>query len=111
MNPLILTKVSKFTAIGSLSAYISFASKNNSLLRQSFFYVLGGLIAILVVALLWEGRDSFTAIEPTENALNSLLSATNNQKPKRQYLLSPEARLEIVIGLVIVIACTLVGAI
>jgi hypothetical protein len=111
MNPLILTKISKFMLIGSFSAYLSFASKNNPMIRQSLFYLLGGLIAVLVVALLWEGRDNLIGDEPTEESLNSLLSVATSQKPKRQYLLSSRTRLEVVIGLAVVIVCTLVGAI
>ena len=110
MNPLILTKVAKFMLIGSTSAYLSFAARNNPMLRQAFFYLLGGLIAIFLIALLWEGRDSVAGTEPTEDSLSSLLSVTS-QKPKKQYYLSNKMRLELVIGLVTVIVCTLVGAI
>ncbi len=111
MNPLILTKLSKFAFIGSLSAYLSFSAKNNLLLRQSYFYILGGLIVAITIALLWEGKDTFISSEPAEDSLNNLLSIANNQKPKKQYLLSSQVRLEIVIALVVVIVCTLVGSI
>ena len=110
MNPLILTKLAKFMLIGSASAYLSFAAKNNPLLRQSFFYLLGGLIAVFLIALLWESRDSLVGLEPTEDSLSGLLSVTS-QKPKKQYYLSNRTRLELVIGLVVVVVCTLVGAI
>ena len=109
MNPLILTKIAKFMLIGSGSAYLSFASKHNLMLRQGFFYVLGGLIAVLVIVLLWDGRDSLTN-QPTEDSLNSLLSVANNQPVKRQYFLSNSTRIELIIGLAVVSVCTLIGA-
>jgi hypothetical protein len=68
------------------------------------------LIAVFLIALLWEGRDSLVGLEPTEDSLNGLLSVTS-QKPKKQYYLSNRTRLELVIGLVVVVVCTLVGAI
>ena len=111
MNPLILTKVAKFMLIGSTSAYLSFAARNNPMLRQAFFYFLGGLIAMFLIALLWEGRDSIAGTEPTEDSLSSILSVTSSQKPKKQYYLSNKIRLELVIGFVTVVVCTLVGAI
>jgi len=109
MNPLILTKIAKFMLIGSSSAYLSFASKHNPLLRQGFFYFLGGLIAVLVIVLLWDGRDSLTN-QPTEDSLNSLLSVANNQPIKRQYFLSNSTRIELIISLAMVSVCTLIGA-
>lgn len=109
MNPLILTKVSKFILIGSTSAYLSFASKHNPMLRQGFFYLLGGLIAVIIIVLLWDGRDSLTN-QPTEDGLNTLLSVANNQPVKRQYFLSNSTRIELIIGLATVIVCVLVGA-
>jgi hypothetical protein len=109
MNPLILTKVSKFMLIGSSSAYLSFASKHNPMLRQGFFYLLGGLIAVIVIVLLWDGRDDLTN-QPTEDGLNTLLSVANNQPVKRQYFLSNKTRIELIIGLAVVSVCTLVGA-
>lgn len=81
------------------------------MLRQSLFYLLGGLIAVFLIALLWEGRDSIVGNEPTEDSLSSLLSVGSSQRPKRQYYLSNKTRLELVIGLVVVTVCTLVGAI
>jgi lysylphosphatidylglycerol synthetase-like protein (DUF2156 family) len=110
MNLLILTKISKFMLIGSATAYLSFASQNNPLLRQAFFYLLGGLIAVIVIALLWEGRDS-VASEPTEESVNALLSLTSHNKAKKQYLLSTSTRLEIVIGLVVIVVSLFIGMI
>jgi len=109
MNPLVLTKIAKFLLIGSGSAYLSFASKHNPMLRQAFFYSLGGLIAILIIVLLWDGRDLVNS-EPTEDSLNSLLTVANSNRPKRQYFLSNKTRIELVIGLVVVSVCTLIGA-
>ena len=109
MNPLILTKVSKFMVIGSTSAYLSFASKHNAMLRQGLFYLLGGLIAVIVIVLLWDGRDAVSN-EPTEDGLSNLLSVANNQQPKRQYFFSNKVRIELIIGLATVSVCTLLGA-
>ncbi len=109
MNPLVLTKIAKFLLIGSGSAYLSFASKHNPMLRQAFFYSLGGLIAVLVIVLLWDGRDLVNS-EPTEDSLSSLLSVANSSQPKRQYFLSNKTRIELVIGLAVVGVCTLIGA-
>ncbi len=109
MNLLTLTKISKFMLIGSATAYLSFASQHNPLLRQSLFYLLGGLIAVIVIALLWEGRDSIPS-EPTEESVNALLSLPSH-KTKKQYLLSTSTRLEIVIGLVVVIVSLFIGMI
>ena len=109
MNPLILTKIAKFMLIGSGSAYLSFASKHNLMLSEGFFFFLGRSIAVLVIVLLWDGRDSLTN-QPTEDSLNSLLSVANNQPVKRQYFLSNSTRIELIIGLAVVSVCTLIGA-
>ena len=111
MNPLILTKIAKFMMIGSLSAYLSFASKNNQNVRLFFFYLLGGAIAVFLLAALWESREYLTASNPTEESLSTLVSGLTNDKPKRQYYLSAQARLEIVIALVVIVACALIGGI
>lgn len=108
MNPLILTKVSKHTIVGSLSALLAFASKFNPRLQQFFIYLYLGTIAIFLVAALWEGREHFQ--QSPEETLNNLVPALTNDKPKRQYLLSPTIRLELVIGLVIVTVCALIGS-
>jgi hypothetical protein len=109
MNPLILTKISKFTAIGSLSAYLSFASRNNSSVRMFFLYLISGVIAVFLLTSLWEAREYLTSEEPTEQSLTTIVSGLTNQKPKRQYYLSTQARLEIVIALVVIITCALMG--
>jgi hypothetical protein len=109
MNPLVLTKISKFTAIGSLSAYLSFASRNNSSIRLFFFYLIGGVIAVFLLAALWEAREYLASEEPTEQSLTTIVSGLTNQKPKRQYYLSTQARLEIVIALVVIVTCSLIG--
>lgn len=109
MNPLILTKTAKFMLIGSSSAYLSFASKHNPMLKQGFLYLLIGLIAVIVIVLLWDGRDSLTN-QPTEDGLSNLLSVANNQPVKRQYFLTNSTRIELIIGLAVVSVCTLIGA-
>jgi uncharacterized membrane protein YfcA len=76
MNPLILTKIAKFMMIGSLSAYLSFASKNNQNVRLFFLYLLGGAIAVFLLAALWESREYLTAINPTEESLSTLSGNT-----------------------------------
>ncbi len=110
MNPLILTKIAKFTLIGSLSALLSFIGRFNQSVRLFSVYLYIGIVFILVLALLWEGRERFTA-ELSEVGLSSLIpSLTSNSKPKRQYLLSPVARLELVIGFAVVTIFALIGA-
>lgn len=107
MNPLILTKISKHTLIGSLSALLAFSAKFNPRLGQFFIYVYGGTLVALLIAALWEGREHFQ--QSSEEQLMSLLPTELGNK-KRQYLLSPKARLELVIGLVVVTVCALVGS-
>jgi len=97
--------------IGSLSAYLSFASKNNYSVRLFFFYSLGGIVLAFLLAVLWESRDYLIADNPTEESLTTLISGLSNGKPKRQYYLSAQARLEIVIALVTIVACSLIGGI
>ena len=111
MNPLVLTKISKFTALGSLVSYLSFASKNNVLARQFFLYLIGGTLITFVIAALWESRDYLLKDDSTEDSLSTLVSGLSNQKPKRQYYLSAQARLEIVIAFVVIAICALIGAI
>ena len=111
MNPSLLTKISKFVAIGSLTAYLSFASKNNEAVRQFFLYLVGGTLTTFLIAILWESRDFLASDNPTEETLSTLVSGLSNSKPKRQYYLSAQARLEIVITFVVIIACALIGGI
>jgi hypothetical protein len=112
MSPFILTKIAKFMMIGSLSAYLSFASKNNYSVRLFFFYSLGGIVLAFLLAILWESRDYLIADNPTEESLTTLVSGLSNScKPKRQYYLSAQVRLEIVIALVTIAACALIGGI
>ena len=110
MNLLVLTKISKFALIGSLSAYLSFASKFNPSIRQAFAYIMIGIIAAFLIAVIWEGRD-YILNDSTEESLSTLMSGLNNQSSKRQYLLSTKARLEIVIAFVVIIVFALIGAI
>lgn len=113
MNPLVLTKASKFILIGSISAFLAFASKANPNVKQFFVYGYVGLVVISLAVILWEGREQVTSAEPTEEGLTQLLGVMNisqNQKRKRQYLLPPTARLELVITLAVVTVCALVGA-
>ncbi len=112
MNPLYLTKASKHTLIGSTSAFLSFASKTNPDVRLFFTYILLGIIGCTAIALLWEGRQSATH-QPSEEGLANLLSTLNNNpvKSKRDYLLTPQQRLEIVVALIIISIGALVGGI
>jgi len=110
MNLLVLTKISKFALIGSLSAYLSFASKFNPSIRQAFLYIMIGIIAAFLIAVIWEGRD-YILSESTEESLSTLMSGLNSQSSKRQYFLSTKARLEIVIAFVVIIVFALIGAI
>jgi hypothetical protein len=110
MNPLVLTKISKFTALGSFIAYLSFASKNNAMAKQFFFYLIGGTLVAFLIAALWESRDYLLKDDLTEDSLSTLVSGLSNQKPRRQYYLSAQVRLEITIAFVVIIACALVGA-
>jgi len=111
MNSLVLTKISKFALIGSLSAYLSFASKFNPSIRQAFVYIMIGIIAAFLIAVIWEGRDYILSNESTEESLSTLISGLNSQSSKRQYFLSTKARLEIVIAFVVIIIFALIGAI
>ncbi len=107
MNPLILTKISKHTIIGSLSALLAFAGKFNQKLQQCFVYLYIGTLVIFILTLLWEGREQFQ--QSPEEQLVSLLPAELSNK-KRQYLLTPKTRLELVIALVVITVCALVGS-
>lgn len=110
MSLLILTKVSKFTLIASLTTLLSFAARYSPKMQQFFFYLLVGVLAIFLIALLWEGRDFVSSSSDSEDGLSNLLGGIQEQKKKRQYYLSPTVRLEITIGLVIISVCALVGA-
>jgi hypothetical protein len=111
MNPSLLTKVAKFLALGSFTAYLSFASKNNESVKQFFFYLIGGTLTTFLIAMLWESRDYLVSENPTEETLTTLVSGLSNSNPKRQYYLPAQARLEIVIAFVVIIVCALVGGI
>lgn len=107
MNPVILTKIAKHTLIGSVSAYLSFAAKNNVIIQKFFYVVLAGTIITIVLVLLWEGREIVSQAD--ENSLNTILNSVS-AKPKRNYLLSTKARLELAIALIVIIACVMVGS-
>jgi hypothetical protein len=112
MNPQYLTKIAKHTLIGSISAYLSFAGKNNPSVRLFFIYSVAGVIAVFFVASLWEARDYLTARDPNEEQLSTLIGGLTNSKPeKRQYYLPAKVRLEIVIALTVIVVCGLIGAI
>lgn len=112
MNPIYLTKISKHTLIGSVSAYLSFAGKNNPSVKLFFIYVVAGIIVIFLIAALWEARDYLVAKEADEENLSTLIGGLTNSRPeKRQYYLPASVRLEIVIALVVVIVSALIGAI
>jgi hypothetical protein len=111
MNPSLLTKVAKFLTLGSFTAYLSFASKNNESVKQFFFYLASGTLTTFLIAMLWESRDFLVSDSPTEETLTTLVSGLSSGKPKRQYYLSAQARLEIVIAFAVIIVCALVGGI
>jgi hypothetical protein len=112
MNPVILTKISKHTLIGSVSAYLSFAGKNNPSIKVFFIYTVAGIIAVFLIAALWEARDYLAAKDGNEESLSTLIGGlTNSQPEKRQYYLPASVRLEIVISFVVIIVCALVGSI
>jgi hypothetical protein len=112
MNPQYLTKIAKHTLIGSTSAYLSFAGKNNPSVRLFFIYSIAGVITVFVVAMLWEARDYLTAQQPSEDQLSTLIGGLTNSKPEtRKYYLPAKVRLEIVIAFVVIIVCALVGSI
>lgn len=107
MNPTILTKIAKHMMIGSVSAYLSFASKHNEMIQKFYLYTLAGIIIAILIVLLWEGREHF---QPTsENDLMALLN-TNTKQSKRTYLLSNGTRIEMVIALIIISICAMVGS-
>lgn len=109
MNPLILTKISKFALISSVSAFISFAASFHTGAQIILGIGLAGGAFITITAVLWEGRESLSTL-PSEEGLSSILSTMNPGKPKKNYLLSPGIRLEIVIGLAVVFLAALVGS-
>jgi hypothetical protein len=112
MNPLILTKIAKHTLIGSISAYLSFAGNHNPSVRLFFIYSIAGIIAVFVVAALWEARDYLIAQNPDEADLSTIVSGLISQRPEtRKYYLPAKVRLEIVISFVVIIVCALVGSI
>lgn len=110
MNTIILTKIAKFTLIGSLSAFLAFVGKFNPNLHRFFLYLYAGTLALILIAALWEGRDLIKTDSP-EDAIGSLLPALGTKKQKRQYLLAPTVRLELAISIIIVTMAALVGGI
>jgi hypothetical protein len=110
MNPQYLTKIAKHTLIGSISAYLSFAGKNNPSVRLFFVYSIAGIITVFVVAMLWEARDYLIAQQPTEDQLSTLIGGLTNSKPEtRKYFLPAKVRLEIVVALTVIVVCGLIG--
>lgn len=109
MNTIILTKIAKFTLIGSLSAFLAFVGKFNPQLNRFFLYLYAGTLAVILIASLWEGRDLIKTESP-EDAIGTLLPGLQGGKPKRQYFLAPNVRLELAIGIIIVTVAALVGA-
>lgn len=109
MNPVALTKIAKFMLVGSLSALLSFIGQFNPSVRLFSVYLYIGVVFVLTLALLWEGREQFASELPEQSLANLLPTLTETTKPKRQYLLSPVARLELVIGFVIVTVFALIG--
>lgn len=110
MNPLVLTKISKFTLIGTITAFINFVGKFQPQVKLFFVYLYCGIIFILIIAVLWEGRESVAQESDSEN-IASLLAPITPSKAKRLYLLNPSTRLEIIIGLVVITISALVGGI
>lgn len=77
-----------------------------------FIYTVAGIVAVFLLAMVWEARDYLTSLEPSEEQLSTIISGLTNSKPeKRQYYLPAKVRLEIVIALVVIVVCGLVGAI
>jgi hypothetical protein len=109
MNPIILTKISKFLLIASTSSFISFAASFHPGAQIILGITLAGSTFIVITAVLWEGRESLSTL-PSEEGLSSILSSMNSSKPKKNYLLSPGTRLEVVIGLIVVLLAALVGS-
>ena len=110
MNPLLLTKTAKFTVIASLSALLAFASKFNPKLQQFFIYIYLGTLVVLLIAALWEGRELVAGESSEDVGISSLIPSLVDSKPKRQYLLSPNVRLEIGISLAVITVAALIGA-
>lgn len=108
MNPLVLTKISKFVLIGSVSAFISFIGQFQPQIRLFFLYIYSGTLLILLIAALWEGREHLTH-QSTEEQLMNLLPNPVGNKSKREYLFSSSTRLELVVGIVTVTISALVG--
>jgi len=108
MSPLILTKISKFMLIGSASAYLSFASQYNPSLKVAFYYFLGGIVLSVIVVLLWEGRER---LSNDVDGIEQMISGISNNATKRQYYLDNNVRIELVIGVIIIVICSLIGAI
>lgn len=74
--------------------------------------MIGGIVAVFVIASLWEARDYLTAQDPTEADLSTLVGGLTNSKPQtRKYYLSAKVRLEIVVCFVVIICCAFIGAI
>jgi len=66
---------------------------------------------VFLLASLWEAREYLSTDTSTEESLTTIVSGLSNQKPRRQYYLSTQARLEIVIALVVIVTCALIGGI
>lgn len=111
MNPIILTKTAKFTLIGSLSALLSFIAKFHPQVRQFGIYVYGAVVFCFLLAALWEGRKAIENQSSIETDLAGIIPTFTSANPKREYLLPPAVRLELIVGLVIATACLLVGSI
>jgi hypothetical protein len=108
MNSLVLTKISKFTLIGTTTAFINFVGKFQPEFKLFFVYLYCGTILILIFAVLWEGRESLAGESDAEK-ITDLLAPITSGKSKRQYLLAPSTRLEIIIGLVVITISALIG--
>lgn len=109
MNLVVLTKISKFALIASLSAFFSFASRHNPHARLFFWLILGGTALIILFAILWESRDYLMSKEPNEADISTLISGLQQQKPGRSYYLSAQMRLEMIIALIVIGIFALVG--
>lgn len=108
MSPLILTKISKFMLIGSASAYLSFASQYNPSLRVAFYYLLAGIVLSIIITLLWEGKER---IANDSDGIEQMISGITSVSTKRQYYLDNNIRIELVIGVIVIVVCSLIGAI
>lgn len=109
MNTIALTKISKFALIATISSALSFVAKHNSSFKAAFTFILIGITVTTLIACYWEGRKLISSM-PSEEGLTDILGSLNGQKNKREFLLSPQVRLEIIIALLTILISSLIGS-